>query len=295
LKIAALLGVKDEVELIGHTIDHLRSIGVDLIIACDMNSTDGTKDVLESRRSEDLQIMHGNDLNPDTEEFGSLFYAAIASAAAANADWLLFQDADEFWIPATGNLKECTTLEDADLLSVDRFHVPLVRGETTTRPPIAPNSYDRLFLVVKSVPNFREFMRENPTAPWILGVPLPKVIVRPALVASFTQGCHDVVPIDGVLFRRSKPAELLIAHLPFTTQARFARKIANIQRNIHVHEKNYYRGDAAWHWRRWIALADQEGINAEFERSSFDPEAIEILRRQGIVRSAAEVFSERGC
>jgi hypothetical protein len=258
-----------------------------------MNSTDGTQDILESRRSADLSIMRVNDLTIESrEEFQRIYGAAVASALAANADWLLFQDADEYWIPATGNLKECTALEDANMLSVDRFHMPLVRGAVIEYPPIPPDRYGRLDLVVKSVPNFRDFMRKNPTASWILGIPVRKVMVRPSLVASVTQGGHDAVAIDGHLFERSVPADLLIAHLPFTTRDRFARKVANIRRNIEIHD-NAYWGNIAWHWRRWIALADKEGISAEFERSGFDSAAIEILRLQGIVQSVAKIFNER--
>jgi Glycosyl transferase family 2 len=291
LKIAALLCVKDEIELITHTISHLRAIGVDFIIACDVNSTDGTKEVLESYRSTDFFVTHVNDLNPDPTEFQRGYDAAVAAAAAARADWLLFQDADECWIPATGNLKECIALENAELLSVDRFHVPVSQGVTRT-PPFSPDYYDRLLLVVKSVPNFREFMRENPTAPWILGVPVPKVMVRPRFVASIKQAGHDAVPAAGVQFRRARPADLLIAHLPFTTAERFARKVKNIRRNMQVHD-NTYRGTVAWHWRRWIELADKEGIYAEFERSSLDPKTIESLRQNGFVQSAAEIFYDR--
>ena len=292
MKIAALLCVKDEVELIGHTIDHLRAIGVGLIIAIDVNSTDGTESILESRRSENLRIIRVNDLDPNIGELHRVVSAAIASASSAGADWMLVQDADEYWLPATGSLSECAELEDADLLSVDRFNVPPVCGEAGIQPPIMPENYNRLSLVVKSAPDFREVMRNNPRASWILGVPVPKIMVRPALIASLRQAGHDAVPHDGVRLRRAKPTDLLIAHLPFTTQGRFARKIANIRRNIQVHDKNF-RGDTAWHWRRWITLSDQEGTNAEFERSYFDPETIESLRRQGVVRSAAEVFRER--
>ena len=48
LRIAAILGVKDEVELIEGTIAHLRAIGVELIVVWDVNSTDGTQDILRS-------------------------------------------------------------------------------------------------------------------------------------------------------------------------------------------------------------------------------------------------------
>lgn len=57
LRIAAYLGVKDEVELIERSIDHLRAIGVDYIMACDMSSTDGTAELLEKYRAPDFSIL----------------------------------------------------------------------------------------------------------------------------------------------------------------------------------------------------------------------------------------------
>ena len=55
-RIAAYVGICDEAELIRSAINHLRSIGIDLIIAFDSYSTDGTAEILESYRSDDLQI-----------------------------------------------------------------------------------------------------------------------------------------------------------------------------------------------------------------------------------------------
>lgn len=52
MRIAASLSVKDEVERIETSIAHLRAIGVDVIVACDMGSTDGTLDILERYRSD---------------------------------------------------------------------------------------------------------------------------------------------------------------------------------------------------------------------------------------------------
>lgn len=55
-KIAAYVGIFDEAELIRSVIDHLRSIGIDLIIAFDSYSTDGTAEILKSYRSDNLQV-----------------------------------------------------------------------------------------------------------------------------------------------------------------------------------------------------------------------------------------------
>ena len=59
MTIAAILGVKDEVELIEASITHLRQIGVDYITVSDYGSTDGTLDVLEAlRRAGDVSVLH---------------------------------------------------------------------------------------------------------------------------------------------------------------------------------------------------------------------------------------------
>jgi hypothetical protein len=52
-----LLGVKDEVELIAASVTHLRSIGVDLIIAFDEGSTDGTLEILHGLEGADLWVV----------------------------------------------------------------------------------------------------------------------------------------------------------------------------------------------------------------------------------------------
>ena len=57
IKIAAYLGVKDEAEIIEKCIAHLRAIGVDTILACDMSSTDGTAEILEKCRSDTFSIL----------------------------------------------------------------------------------------------------------------------------------------------------------------------------------------------------------------------------------------------
>ena len=59
MSIAAVLGVKDEVELVAASIAHLRRIGVEQIIVSDYGSTDGTLDVLEAQcRVGDVSVMH---------------------------------------------------------------------------------------------------------------------------------------------------------------------------------------------------------------------------------------------
>ena len=62
MKIAACLGVKDEIEMIRPVIENLRAIGVDHIIASDAHSTDGTSDILaELARGPDFEHVFFDD------------------------------------------------------------------------------------------------------------------------------------------------------------------------------------------------------------------------------------------
>jgi glycosyltransferase involved in cell wall biosynthesis len=285
MRIAAHLGVKDEVELIEDAITHLRAIGVDHIVAVDGFSKDGTADILaQHRNKDDFWVVRLDDLEPDGKVWLQRNLEAIAGV---RADWMLFLDADERWLPATGSLHDCAGLAQADMLSVARFNVVLAENGAMMPASVATSDYDDILLYVEAIPGFRTHLDDHPDTPWIRGVPGRKAMARPERIGGLTDGMHDIVANDGPPLRQHKPDDLLIAHLPFTTLPRFERKVANIRRSLLVHDE--YCGDSlAWHWRRWLALDDAGRTEEEFEHQAVDADAIPRLRQQGIIRSAAE-------
>lgn len=291
VRIAAYLGTKDEAELIERSVAHLRAIGVDHIVACDMGSTDGTWEILERYRSaDDFWLIRLDDRDPDY--FETWDRMIVNQVKRTSADWAIFLDADEFWIPASGNLKECAALEATDILSVSRFNVPLRPAGPTIPDRLVPDRYGELLLLVNPIPNFHAYLIENPESPWIEGVPDRKPMARPGRIASFTTwGAHDIVVAGEEPIRRTRPTDLLIAHLPFTTRSRFARKVENIRRMFAAHDRRFGR-DTAWHWRRWLELSDQGLLDREFDRTVFDDSTIADLQRREVIKSASEIFTD---
>lgn len=290
MRIAAHLGVKDEVELIGDTIAHLRAIGVDHIVAVDGFSTDGTADVLAQHRNrDDFWFVQLDDLEPDNNEKIWL-RRNLEVISNVRADWIIFLDADERWLPATGSLRDCVALDVADVLTVPRFNVVLTPNGPALPASLQPVDYGQILFYAVPIPDFRSYIQANPDTPWSRAVPGPKTMARPERIGALTDGMHDIIPNDGPLLRRHRANDLMIAHLPFTTLSRFRRKIANIQRSLSVHDE--YCGDSlGWHWRRWLTLAKEGRITEEFDRQMLDAASIDALRRDGTICSATQWFS----
>jgi capsular polysaccharide biosynthesis protein/glycosyltransferase involved in cell wall biosynthesis len=292
-RIAAFLGVMDEIELIERTIDHLYSIGVDLVVACDMGSTDGTLEVLRSRApTSNFRLLQPKDHG---QELVDAWPQTRLELLEQGFDWTLFIDADEYVIPASGSLRDCAALTQADVLYIQSFNVPLGPNGPLMPARFIPDRYEELLLIIKSgvdFRGFRKYLEENPEVAWITGVPEPKMLARSESACALIEGMHNIPAPFLEPLRRRTAADLIIAHVPFTTTARFARKVDNARRALAADdESGRAQGDVAWHWRRWLRLADEGRLDEEFNRSVFTAETIAELRRDGIVRSAAEWFS----
>lgn len=291
MKFAALVGVKDEVELIAACVSHLRRIGVDQIVVSDYGSTDGTLDVLaDESRAGDLTV---ESVRVSTvADYSTWSVRETALAASTEADWVVFQDADEFWIPASGSLRTCRGLDVSDVLAVDRFNVALTSRQQSMPPAAWFARLEDLLVFTTQPPHFKQYVEEHPEVPFITLMPGAKMMARPRAIAVIAPGSHDAHgPTGEGPIRRFAAPDLLIAHVPFSTLGRFARKVDNVRAELADNAACYY-GDLAWHWKRWAALPDPDAIRREFTRQMLEDDELNRLRNS-VVRSVQEIFAER--
>jgi hypothetical protein len=162
--------IRDEADVIGHNLRYHLAQGVDEFIVTDNGSTDGTLEVL--RRYEAAGLLRlieepGRDFR--REAHGWVTRMARLAATEMEADWVVHADADEFWFPVGGSLREVlATIPEG-------YGVVLApRPEFVARPDGPGDFADRL-----TVREARSRLR-------------PKIAHRADPQATLHRGAHDV-------------------------------------------------------------------------------------------------------
>lgn len=228
MKLVMTLLVRDEADIVAANVRHHLASGVDFVVATDNGSTDGTVEILEGfARDGVLHLRH--DIDDTFDQARLTTGMAMLARERFGADWVLSNDADEFWI---GPLREAVAATPANLMFVRRAN------------RVAPREDDWSFAAAR-------FLARAPrpdAGPELLRPIPPKVLVRARDLVRLTQGCHNAE------MREARPAlarEILIRHFPIRGRGHFLRKAgvggAAYARNPGLDPR------LGGHWRRWHA------------------------------------------
>lgn len=105
MRIVMTLLARDEADVVDAQIAFHLNAGVDFIVATDNRSEDGTTEILESYVREGcLHLIR----EPGNDRRHGEWFTRMARLAATDfaADWVINSDADEFWWPRGGSLKD---------------------------------------------------------------------------------------------------------------------------------------------------------------------------------------------
>ncbi len=197
--------VRDEQDIIRENIEFHLAQGVDFFIATDNRSVDATTDILKEYEAKGLlhYIYEGSD---DYNQHAWVTRMARLAYTDYGADWVINNDADEFWWPLQGNLKKVfeNLPQDTNTVKAHRHNFAVV--EDSGEP-----FWSRMV--------YREKESLNP-----LGRPLPpKVAHRGSATVKVSQGNHSV---DGIGTLDMVEGVIEILHFPVRGYKQIENKIA---------------------------------------------------------------------
>jgi hypothetical protein len=210
MKVAMTLLVRNEADIVDAQLAFHLNAGVDVVIVTDHGSSDGTREILESYAQ--LGVLHLIDEHgPERRQGEWVTRMARLAATDFGADWVINSDADEFWWPRGGDLKE--------VLSVipDRYGV--VRAFWR---PFPPRPGDGAFADRMTVRFSPLAPINDPLSPYR---PSVKVAHRADPEVKVGYGNHAVEGRTLVPLRGWYPIELL--HFPLRGLEQYERKLAS--------------------------------------------------------------------
>jgi Glycosyl transferase family 2 len=207
--IVMTLLVRDEEEMLEANLDYHFAQGVDFAIVTDHGSTDATPEILRDYESGGLvRVLHAD--GDQHHQARRVTRMARLAALEHGADWVINNDADEFWWPAVGSL--------ADVFAAipERYgQIEAPRNNFLPRPVEDDDPFHQRLVV-----------REKASRNLIGGRLEPKVAHRGRPDVLVAPGNHSVA---GAELPPAPPCGLIeVMHFPIRTLAQFERKVLAI-------------------------------------------------------------------
>jgi Glycosyl transferase family 2 len=210
MKLVMTLVVRNEVDILKANLDYHLANGVDFVIATDHGSTDGTLEIL--REYERLGVAEAiSDVQSGHHQSRRVTHMVELARVRHGADWVINNDADEFWWPQVGSLR------DVFAAIGDRYaQIAVPRRNFRPLPDPAPGE--------PAVPFHQRLVYREASSPNLAHQ--PKVAHRPLEGIVVAPGNHWLSPPD--LPRVPLQGLLEIFHFPMRSYEQFERKVVQI-------------------------------------------------------------------
>jgi hypothetical protein len=263
MRVAMTLLVRDEADVVDTWLRYHLARGVDLVIATDHRSADGTSDVLRDHERDGRVVV----LREDAEVMRQAEWVTRMARRAAtehDADWVVPSDADELWWPRRGSFDEILDAVPA------RFGV--VRGlmrHFVLRPGDDP-FFERM--------TFRARPTADLTSPYHAQVKIAHRAVPDAVVSV---GNHDVEGTGLRLLREWFPFEVF--HFPVRDERQLEAKF--LRRATSPDGQHIVRAlDLLGRGERDLLLTETEVPDGELEDRLRDGSLVEDTRLRDALR-----------
>jgi hypothetical protein len=254
MKLVVTVLARDEADIIDAQISFHLNSGADLVIATDNKSQDGTTEILEAyARDGVLQLLR----EPAEGLRQGEWVTRMARLAATEhgADWVINSDADEFWWPRGGSLKDVLAAVPQGFGVVQAFWRSFV-----------PRPDDGAFFAERMTARLSQHAPIND--PTSFYRPVVKVAHRADRQVSVARGNHALAGSTMRTLTTWHPIEIL--HFPLRSRVQWMRKV---QLQGDAFTKHIERSGTGYHLKGYHAL--QSGrIEAQHEALVLDDGAV---------------------
>lgn len=263
--------VKNEADIIAENIKVHAALGVDSFVVMDNGSTDGTVAVVKALSQQyHITLIERPEL--DYQQSNWKTEMARIARKEHGADWTIANDADEFWIPRQGSLKDELS-KTGSIISCRRRNVLFDQHAFDAQRPF----YTQTNCVQYPVLYQKGTERKTDQMSIMLGNIHGKVMVRSLGMLRIKGGNHRAWHAWGWWNQRHSD-NITVYHYPIRCKQRF---LNNIQNRAQLLQKGVTKmGD---HYRRWVGLLQQDQMDCEFKRLVLTPEYKSCLLDLGVI------------
>lgn len=270
MKITMTLLVRNEEDLLEDNVWFHKQQGVDSFIIMDNLSEDRTPQIIQSLARE-IEIEHLTQRDDTYSQSDWLTRMSQSAMIDHGAEWIIHNDADEFWHAQVGTLRDFLAAVDPEVgvLKVRRHNAVLCRDSNN---PLQSSTHPRrsFLFEVRSLNNHG------------LQIP-PKCAHRASETAVVMPGNHEIRGVEGTTAEVTKGLRIL--HYPFRTLKNYQRKIlvggAAYQRNQRLSQ------DVGATWRQHYDALLTEGLERFWLETSRTGSDVLLAKLDG------SVFEER--
>lgn len=278
-RVVMALLVKNEVDIIEANIRVHAALGVDAFVVMDHHSSDGTRESLAAlAQIYELHILDQRD--PVYQQSQWMTSLACHARDRLAADWVICNDADEFWLPRKGeSLKELLAFKKA-CVTCRRFNMLLDRDALQS----GYRFHDSRLRVDHPIFYGNDELYKD-SATIVLSKISPKVILNP----------HGLIKVKGGNHRALHGANWLTYNKPYDRIEKFEaiavyhysmRGYEQFERNVRQRMEQMSKTPGVRmgnHYRRWAQICQQGRLREEYERFVLAEEEIGVLQKFGVV------------
>jgi hypothetical protein len=274
IKLAMSILVRDEIDIIKENILFHQRQGVSKFIVTDNGSVDGTRDVLEDlKQSCDIHIIDEPEhtINQDIWVTRMAFWLRENSSI----DWVINNDADEFWWSRHHTLPRALELElnahrNSGVVNCDRFNY------LPTAADVGRNNYRFYNNTCKVVRDPDPSLRASPDN-ILITTQEHKVVTRLHGLEKVGMGNHRA-DHEGAACTSE---HIQIAHYPLRSYEQFEKKVSNHGSSI----KNNTRFGPAinWHLRYWYEQYRTGKLEQEYMKYVLEEQQVNDLLLSGTI------------